>query len=252
MRFSQVIFPVGLMLLAAAFVAPNSTVDDSVDEVVEEPVFLKGKLRDRAFFQIEKRMGALSSVVATFEQEKHLALFKEPLLSEGQLLFSVPDHLRWESNKPFRSVLIVSGDQVAKFEKKGPLWRKLKQDRQAELVLIVMDNIRSWFRGEFNQTKGGFWVEIAREPRPMIVMRPKDKLMARTLDKIELLLSENLTHVERVTISEASGDKTVMKFTQIERAPSLDLDQKLFSLSNVIEIYARELESKPVAVDKGK
>jgi len=235
------------LIVGPAGVAPQ---DDPRAEasVHQAPKFLAGEARAAFLNQVSKKMGELRSVAATFEQEKHLALFKEPLRSRGQVLFGAPDHLRWEFLEPFRSVLIVSGDQVAKFEQKGAAWRKLDQGRQAEVILVVMDNIRSWFRGKFDtpRVRGrepAFEVLVAEEPKRLIIMRPRDLLLSRTLREVELALSADGAHVERVTIREVSGDKTVMKFAHAKREPGDTLDKRFFSLKEVVEVRVAELRT---------
>ena len=220
--------------------------DDTAKPKVElvAPVLLQGEERERFFTEVEKKMSAIKSVGATFSQEKRLALFKEPLISSGLILVSPPDQLRWEFRKPFRSVLIVSGDRVAKFEHEKDHWRKVKQGRQADAVLIVMDNVRSWFRGEFDPKGGKFEVDVARVPKPLIVMRPKDKMLSRTLSAVELTLAADFTHVVRVTIREKSGDKTEMNFTRLKTKDEQPMPTELFDLEKVVEAKLEELEDR--------
>lgn len=244
MRRTALLFTLGAAMLSSGLAGPRRAGLQEPALKVEEPAptFLEGKARADFFAEVAKKMGELRSVAATFEQEKRLALFKEPLRSKGQILFTTPDHLRWEFTSPFRSVMVVSGDRVAKFERQEEGWRKLEQGRQAEAILVVMDHIRSWFRGQFDPTGKEFEVQVAREPRAMIVMRPTDPLLARNLREVELTLAKGNTHVERVTIREKSGDSTVMNFKQLRRKASEPLAQRYFSLEKVIEVAPEDLE----------
>jgi|GEM_PF-1575509 len=229
------------LAVGGALGAWSGAAPSSQEESAAEPRWLAGEPLDAFFVEVEKAMGDLKSVAATFEQTKHLALFKEPLRSNGQILFGAPDKLRWEFRKPFRSVLVVSADRVAKFERDGERWKKLDQGRQSEVVLVVMDEIRSWFRGDFDREGGRFEVRGSREPRPTIRLAPKEELLARSLNEVELALSEDLAHVVRVTIREVSGDRTVMDFTAVERGKEATLPEGLFSLATVEEVRVEEL-----------
>ena len=60
----------------------------------QKPVFLEGEAKRRFLAQIEKEMGKLESIAASFTQEKHISLFDGPVTSSGILLFSRPDSLR--------------------------------------------------------------------------------------------------------------------------------------------------------------
>jgi hypothetical protein len=246
MRVAAFLFTLGAAAMTSGLAGPGTAPVQVASAVAEEPApkFLTGKARKDFLVEVAKKMGDLRSVAATFEQEKRLALFKEPLRSSGQVLFTAPDHLRWEFTEPFMSVLIVSGDQVAKFERLELGWRKLEQGRQAQVILVVMDHIRSWFRGQFDAGGDGFDVQVAREPRAMIRLRPREEVLARNLQEVELVLAKGNSHVERVTIREAGGNSTVMDFTQLKRKPSSPLPKRYFSLEQVIEVGPKELEQK--------
>jgi outer membrane lipoprotein-sorting protein len=53
-----------------------------------------------------KKLSATTAKAETlcveFVQERHLALFDEPLKTEGVLIFQKPNAIRWEVTKPYR------------------------------------------------------------------------------------------------------------------------------------------------------
>lgn len=238
---------VGLLIVAGLAAAGTPLADSrGADRVAQEeapakpgpeaPHWLSGEERTRFLVELGEKMGREKTIAATFEQEKKLALFKDPLRAGGVILFAAPDRLRWEFREPFRSILVVSGQTVAKFEREENGWRKVEQGRQAVAVLVVMDNIRAWFRGEFSEQEKAFEVRVAREPRPVIAMRPLEKALARNLKSIELRLAEALTHVEQVTLVERNGDRTVMSFSRLKREKDEPLPPGLFATDRVEEV----------------
>ena len=160
----------------------------------------------------------MRSVVAAFDQEKHLSLFGDVVRTSGMILYSRPDLLRWEIRKPFRSILIVAGNDVAKFEFRKGTRRRLTLGRSGDVILMVMSQIRSWFRGDFSSSAKSYDVNLYSDSPARITLVPKARSLRKTIRSIELRLSSDLAAVSRVTIHERAGDKTVMHFTPAGRA----------------------------------
>ncbi len=182
-----------------------------------KPAWLEGKERDEFLSQVERAMAGAKSIAATFQQEKELPLFQDTVRTSGFLLFERPDRLRWETRKPFRSVLIVAGNEVGKFEWIGGERRSLRLGRGADVILAVMDRIRGWFQGKFDREGKEYEVDAARSPKPRIVLRPKDRAIGRSLRAVELDLAPDLSSVHTVTIVEEGGGRTVMRFEERKR-----------------------------------
>lgn len=200
----------------------------------ESRTFLEAE--DRAAFlrKVKERMGQVRSFVADFSQEKTLSVFKDTVSSSGFILFERPDRLRWEIREPFRSQLLVAGDKVAKFEFVGGKRRSLKLGRGHDAILVVMERLRGWFRGEFDQEGDPFLVSVSTRPTPLIVLTPRDAAMKKNLTAVELVPTEDLVSVTSVTIRERGGDKTVMTFSGYAR--DLAVPESAFSLTDPAEL----------------
>jgi outer membrane lipoprotein-sorting protein len=209
----------------------------------EEPsrAFLDRGERDRFLDRMEKRMAELASFLAEFEQTKRLSLFKEPVESRGFILFARPDRLRWEIVRPFRSVLVVSGNEVAKFEFVGGKRRALRLGRAGDAVLAAMDQIRQWFQGRFDRDGKQYRVQVSTKPDTRIVLTPRDEALARTLKAIEFVPTEELDSMESVTIRERNGDSTVMVFSK--RANDVEAPAAAFSLEDPADLDLERLRA---------
>jgi outer membrane lipoprotein-sorting protein len=174
--------------------------------------FLEGEERAAFLRKVRDRMGQVKSFVADFDQEKSLSVFKDKVKSSGFLLFERPDRLRWEIREPFRSQLVVAGDRVAKFEFVGGVRRALKLGRAQDAILVVMERLRGWFRGEFDQKGEPFDVSVSSAPGPLIVLTPRDESLRKNVEAIELVPTDDLVSMRSVTIRERGGDRTVMTF----------------------------------------
>jgi len=201
----------------------------------EKPrVFLEGDARDAFLDRIEKRMSEVKAFVASFEQTKSLSLFKEPVKSSGFLVFERPDRLRWEITKPFRSILVVTGDRVAKFEWVGGERRAIKLGRGGDAILLVMERIREWFQGRFDREGRTFAVKVSETPTPLIVLEPTDKRLRKNLRAIELVPSKEGTAIDEVTIRESGGDSTRMVFSGRVDGPKLP--ERVFSTTDPVDV----------------
>ena len=185
---------------------------------------LAGKPRAAFIKKIAKSMAKVQTVVAEFEQEKHYSLFDGVLKQKGMILYRRPDRLRWEIQQPFRSILIVAGTEVAKFEFRKGKRKKLQLGRAKDVLLIVMDQIRGWFRGDFEKSDRDYRVDFFDQTPARIVMRPRSKSLRKAVHSIELVLAKDLASVTQVTIREQGGDKTVMRFTRHKAVKTLDAE----------------------------
>jgi len=164
-------------------------------------------LRER----LEKAMAGVKGFRADFEQEKKLRVFKQPVTSSGVLLFERPDRMRWETRKPFHSLLVVNGGAVAKFEWVDGKRRKLELGRGADALLLAMNRLRAWFSGKFDEET--FAIEVKEEPELLLTLRPKAKALKARIDRMEFYPADDLRSMRRVVIVEAKGDVTTLRFS---------------------------------------
>ena len=57
----------------------------------------------------------ITSVEARFVQKKTLPMLAKPFVSEGRFFFQAPAQLRWEYDRPVRSVLIMNRGAVKRY-----------------------------------------------------------------------------------------------------------------------------------------
>jgi len=198
----------------------------------EPPRPLQDESRVSLLREIEKRMAATSALVATFRQSKRMSLFKQPMNSSGVLYFVRPDLLRWEILEPFRSILVASGDEIAKYEVVGESRRQAKMGRTADTVMVVMDHIRQWFAGRFIEDEQ-FRIEVYDAP-VRLVFRPRTDHLAKTLPSIDLSLNTTLDEITVVRVVENNGDETVMDFTVLAR--DVELPRGAFDVDGPADI----------------
>ena len=156
--------------------------------------------------------GAISSVSATFVQEKHMKVLVRPLISEGLLFYQTPDSLRWEYQRPIQSILIARAGETKKFIRKDG---KLTADAAANApaMQFVIEEISRWLEGRFDENPV---FTASLESGRRIVLTPNYKGIADMIQRIELVLSERPGILESVLIYENENSYTRLKFTHVE------------------------------------
>jgi len=169
--------------------------------------------------------GRITSISAKFVQEKHMKVLVRPLISEGLFFYQAPDSLRWEYQRPIKSILITHAGNTRKYVQKDG---KLIADAAAAspAMQFIITEISRWLKGRFDENP----VFTARlESGRRIRLSPNYKGIADMIQRIELVLSDRPGVMESVMIYENENSYTLLKFTQVElnRPPAAGIFEKI-------------------------
>jgi len=142
---------------------------------------------------------------AEFEQQRHLSIMMEPLISKGVCSFEVPDKLRWEISIPYSSILIYNAEKVAKFEIDQGQLKKLNFGA-AEIMRRVLQQIISWMQGDFGASEAIYSVQVMKGTIYTIQLIPKSEVMRENLKVIELHIEPKTFQIKQVLIKESAED----------------------------------------------
>lgn len=167
-------------------------------------------------------------VSAHFVEEKHIALLKKPLKSEGNIYFLAPGKLARQVDSPKPSKILLEGDDLRISDGKGV--RNVDLSKNAAVAALVRSFVHL-LHGERAQLEKNFTVSFSASGDAFkLKLTPKAAPLSQLVTSIEvvgrgLVLSE-------MTVLEASGDKTITRFSDVnaERKYSDDEKKKLFSL----------------------
>jgi len=167
---------------------------------------------------LKETAATVTAVKAEFVQEKHMQILARPLVSNGAFLFKAPDSLRWEYTAPIKSVLVMHNGQIRRFVHKDG---RLVEDAAAGLqsMQVVVQQITQWLNGRFDENPA---FSARLEPGPTIIMTPKDKALARLIQRIEIKLAQQPGVLESVTIFETEDSFTRLVFQNVTLNPRLD------------------------------
>ena len=168
----------------------------------------------------------LTSVRATFTQEKELSLFKQKLIIKGRLLLDDKGALLWITDEPVRSALTIRGDTLKQWDGESGRVSSLPVKRIPALPAL-MNQLQSWFRGDIDTLTRDYDVRVEAESPPVLVCTPKPKTVA-PFSSVALTLNEQPLHIRQVKLVETNGDRMILNFDRVElNKPVTDSDWAL-------------------------
>lgn len=161
---------------------------------------------------LRERAGRITSLEARFTQKKTLPMLAAPFVSEGRFYFQAPAQLRWEYDRPVRSVLIMNGGAVKRYLRDaGGAWR---EDAGASVGAMrpVMQEIANWQQGRFEEDPH-FQASLSTDPEPRVTLVPRDASWRKMIRRIELtLFREQAGVMKRVRMVEDEQSFTDLEF----------------------------------------
>lgn len=177
------------------------------------------------------------TLVVEFAQERHLALFEEPLRTEGVLVFQKPNSIRWEVTKPYRSILVCTGKGAAQFEENDGKWKRLDLSYMKSIPNFVA-GMAMFLEGRYVERQQDYDISVRTEDGgTALVLKPKQKQAAQFIEAFELLFGEDLSGgAKRVTLRQPDKDWTSIQFAN--QVANKALPAGVFDLQKPMELDA--------------
>lgn len=157
-----------------------------------------------------------------FEQEKRVKGFKRPLVSKGDFVVAKGRGVRWHTQAPFDSVLLVRRDDIS--SKQGDV-EVFRLDAAKEPTVRVVNTVLfSLLAGDLAVLERHFEVKGEAGPKGWTLeLLPKTDGLKKVLKRIAMTGDR---FVRRLELSEASQDVTVIRIESPE-ASSPDAGEEL-------------------------
>lgn len=164
--------------------------------------------------RVRTELSGLTSVRATFTQEKELSLFKQKLVIKGRLLLDGKGSLLWITDEPVRSALTIRDGTLRQWDGESGHVTSLPVKRIPALPALT-GQLQSWLRGDFDALAGDTDVRVEKETPPTLVCTPKRK-DASPFSAVTLTLNEKPFYVRQVELAETSGNRMTLRFEHVE------------------------------------
>lgn len=167
---------------------------------------------NQLLIDIENNFSEIKTLRTMLKQEKNIPIFSEKIFSKGFCIFKSPDRLRLEFTEPFKSSLIINGNQVFKYEFFDGSWHNLSTSTgNKEILLMIMGNIAYWLQGRFNDAKL-YNISASKNENVTITLIPKAEEFQKHITSFELGLNNALDGLDYIIINERKNTYTKIQF----------------------------------------
>lgn len=171
---------------------------------------------DAALAQIQKMVARPPIMCGDFEQQKTLVGLKRPVKSTGRFCALTEKGVLWNTLTPFASTLKLSREEIV--QSQGDRVTSRLSAREEPTVGVISDLLFSVLAGDFDRLRASFKVDATAQANTWHArLVPKESGMKRVISAIELNGGD---FVRQITMMEASGDRTVISFTNIATGPT--------------------------------
>jgi len=161
-----------------------------------------------------------TSFQARFEQVKRVALLKNELKSKGTVAMRRDNKIKIAYTQPYRYVFVM--DNAAITIKDGDAAANNVNMRNNKLFRQISAITLSGINGQLLDTKD-FAVEVFESPQQYLVQAvPRTKEMKAFYTLFALVFDKDTFCVERITMTEVSGDVSTMVFSATEINKEID------------------------------
>ena len=157
------------------------------------------------------------NVQGAFAQQRYLKSLNQPMNTSGRFVLLPKKGLLWQMQKPFDNRLRVRADGIMQWNGKSwvqPNQSKMSgQNRQISLFLDLLGGNTQGLEKQFD-------LQLSGSPQKWTLrLNPKTALMKQIFNHIDI---SGDSVVRRIELSEKQGDRTVMRFNQVQTGQELD------------------------------
>lgn len=185
----------------------------------DQPIFCAQSEIDRCVSKLEKQYEAMKDFHAVFEQETYLGSLKRVEKGEGFVFFKKGGKMLWEYTKPTVQKIILDGKN---------LWFYLPEEKQVmknNFTSIPTHIVVDLFRGKINiqeKFRISYIDNVVKDKQSEIVLELIPIIYNPTLKKLTLFIDPNTYYISKSSLEDEFGNKTVLKFNNIQVDKGVD------------------------------
>jgi outer membrane lipoprotein-sorting protein len=171
---------------------------------------------------IQAMLAKPEQLCGRFEQTKHLAGMKKPLVSTGRFCVVAGKGVLWRTLKPFPNTLRLTRDEIVHLQGERVAMRL---DAGKEPTVRMINGVLfSLLAGDIKQLDALFDVDAALAGGGWkVALKARSAALERAIGAIAL---EGGAYVRGIHMNEASGDRTVIVFSDIKTGPGALLPEE--------------------------
>jgi outer membrane lipoprotein-sorting protein len=160
--------------------------------------------------KIQAMLAKPEQLCGRFDQTKQLAGMKRPLASHGRFCVVAGKGVLWRTLKPFPNTLRLTRDEIVHFQGERVAMRL--EAKQEPTVRMINSVLFSLLAGDLAQLETLFEVEGSADSTWKVSLKARAPALAKAIGTISL---DGGAYVKNIRISEASGDRTDIVFSDI-------------------------------------
>lgn len=167
------------------------------------------KSLDQLLDAVHQRVNDTRTVQCTFEQERNLSVFAQPIVFQGKMALVRPGKLRWENTAPIPSVLIFNGDEGIRCNDDAkPVRFALDKD---PIMKMVAEQIWTWIDSNYQRLRDRY--DISLSGPQAIQLMPRSGEFAGIITAVTIEFDAKSLQPRTILIRETSGDTTTIRFS---------------------------------------
>jgi hypothetical protein len=147
-----------------------------------------------------------------FNQSKQLTGLKKPMVSNGRFCVVADKGVLWRTLQPFPNTVRLTRDEIAHLH--GDRVTMRLDAKQEPAIRMINSGLFALLAGDLGSIEKLFEVEGAIHDNSWrVTLKAREPALARAISSIAL---DGGAHVKNITISETSGDRTSIVFSNIQ------------------------------------
>jgi outer membrane lipoprotein-sorting protein len=164
--------------------------------------------------KIQAMLAKPDQLCGRFDQTKQLAGMKRPLASSGRFCVIAGKGVLWRTLKPFPNTLRLTRDEIVHVQGERVAMRL--EAKQEPTVRMINGVLFSLLAGDLGQLETLFEVEGSADSSWKVSLKARSPALAKAIGAIAL---DGDSYVRNIHITEASGDRTDIVFSDIKTGP---------------------------------
>ena len=172
--------------------------------------------------EIQSMLAKPKVLCGRFDQRKQLAGLKKPLASNGRFCVVADKGVLWRTLEPFPNTVRLTRDEIVHLQ--GDRVAMRLDAKQEPAVRMINGVLFALLAGDLGQIEKLFAVDgAAHDNSWRVTLKPHEPALAKAISSIAL---DGGAYVKNITISEASGDRSSIVFSEIQTgAAAMSVDE---------------------------
>jgi hypothetical protein len=172
--------------------------------------------------EIQSMLAKPKVLCGRFDQRKQLAGLKKPLASNGRFCVVADKGVLWRTLEPFPNTVRLTRDEIVHLQ--GDRVAMRLDAKQEPAVRMINGVLFALLAGDLGQIEKLFAVDgTIHDNSWRVTLKPHEPFLAKAISSIAL---DGGAYVKNITISETSGDRSSIVFSEIQTgAAAMSVDE---------------------------